>query len=256
MKNIVRQFAVILSVVGTLVINTLANALPLNGQNTGQISDQFKVYFVPAGYVFSIWGLIYVGLIAYTIFQALPSQRENPRLQATGWWVVLSGIANSIWIFLWHYNQFPLTVIAMLVLLISLLVVYSKLGVNRSKVSTGEKWTVHLPFSIYLGWITVATIANISDVLYFIKWSGFGLSPELWMNIILGAVVLIGTLMNFLRRDITYAAVLLWALYGIIVKQAGTSVVTPTWIAFGLVAFTLVLSLVTRKPDQSKLAKT
>ena len=255
MKNTLRQIAVVISVVLTLVVNTLANTLPLNGQNTGQISDQFKVYFVPAGYVFSIWGLIYVGLIAYTIFQALPSQRENPRLQATGWWIVLGGIANSIWIFLWHYNQFPLTVVAMLVLLVSLLVVYVKLGVNRSKISTAEKLAVHLPFSIYLGWITVATIANISDVLYFIKWNGFGLTPELWMSIILGAVVLIAALMNFLRRDIAYAAVLLWALYGITVRKAGTPVVTPTWIAFGLVALTLVIALVIRKPVQSELAK-
>ena len=239
--------------VGTLIINTLANALPLNGQNTGQISDQFKVYFVPAGYVFSIWGLIYVGLIAYAIFQALPSQRENPRLQATGWWIVLSGIANSIWIFLWHYNQFPLTALAMLVMLVSLLVVYVKLGVNRSKVSTVEKLAVHLPFSIYLGWITIATIANISDVLYFVKWNGFGLSPELWMSIILGAVVLIAALMNFLRRDIAYAAVLLWALYGITVKQADTPVVTPTWIALALVALTLVAGLVLRAANKPKL---
>ena len=255
MKNILRQIAVIISIVLTLVVNTLANALPINGQNTGQISDQFKVYFVPAGYVFSIWGLIYIGLIAYAIFQALPSQRENPRLQAIGWWVVLGSIANSIWIFLWHYNQFPVTVLAMLVLLVSLLVTYVKLGVNRSKVASAEKLAVHLPFSIYLGWITVATVANISDVLYFVNWNRFGLSPELWMSIILAAVVLIATLMNFLRRDIGYAAVLLWALFGITVKQAGTAVVTPTWIAFALVALTLLAALGLRASNNSKMAK-
>src|SRR5512143_76218 len=114
MKDTLRQITVVLTVLVTLVVNTLANALPLNGQNTGQISDRFQVYFVPAGYVFSIWGLIYIGLIAYAIYQALPSQRENPRLQATGWWIVLGGLANSAWIFLWHYNQFPLTLVAML----------------------------------------------------------------------------------------------------------------------------------------------
>src|SRR5271157_3029988 len=101
MKDITRQISVVLSVVVTLVVNILADALPINGQNTGQISDRFKVYFVPAGYVFSIWGLIYIGLIVYDIYQALPSQRENPRLQATGWWIVLGGLANSAWIFLW-----------------------------------------------------------------------------------------------------------------------------------------------------------
>jgi benzodiazapine receptor len=255
MKNIVRQIAVIVSVVVTLVVNALANALPLNGQNTGQISDQFKVYFVPAGYVFAIWGVIYVGLIAYAIFQALPSQRENPRLQATGWWIVLSGIANSIWIFLWHFNQFPLTVVAMLVLLVSIRTTYMKLGVNRTQVSTGEKWAVHLPFSIYLGWITVATVANISDALYYVNWNRFGLSPELWMSFTLGVVVLIAALMNVLRRDIAYAAVLLWALFGITVRQAGTLVVTPTWIAFVLVGLTLVIAPGLPTSNRSKLTK-
>ena len=100
MKDKQRQLAVILSILATIVVNGLANALPINGQNTGEISDRFQVYFVPAGYVFSIWGLISLGLIAYAIYQALPSQRENPRLRAIGWLVVLSGVANSVWIFL------------------------------------------------------------------------------------------------------------------------------------------------------------
>ena len=113
MKDITRQILVVLSVIITIVMNFLANALPLNGLNTGEISDRFKVYFVPAGYVFSIWGLIYIGLIAYAIFQALPSQRENPRLRKTGYLAAASGLANIAWLFLWHYEQFPLTQVAM-----------------------------------------------------------------------------------------------------------------------------------------------
>jgi len=88
-RNVLRQLAVLLSTVFALAVNAAANALPLNGRNTAEISDSFNVLFVPAGYVFSIWGLIYVGLVAYTIYQALPSQRENPRLQRTGWLVTL-----------------------------------------------------------------------------------------------------------------------------------------------------------------------
>ncbi len=249
MKNILRQISVIVTVLITLIVNGLANALPLNGQNTGEISDRFHVYFVPAGYVFAIWGVIYLGLIAYTIYQALPSQRQNPRLQATGWWVALGGIANSAWIFLWHYNQFPLTLVAMLVLLATLIVTYLRLGIGQIAVPAGEKWAVHLPFSIYLGWITVATIANISDVLDFIKWDRFGIAPEIWMSIVLAAVLVIAALMNFTRRDVAYAAVLLWALAGIAVKQAALpAVVIPTWITFGLVALTLVVALFWRKP--------
>src|SRR5512141_3414830 len=114
MKDTLRHIAVCITILATLIVNTLANALPLNGLNTGQISDRFQVYFVPAGYVFSIWGLIYLGLIAFAVFQALPAQRRNPRLRATGWWISLGGLAISTWIFLWHYQRFPLTLIAML----------------------------------------------------------------------------------------------------------------------------------------------
>src|SRR4030065_2293902 len=197
MKDILRQISVILTIAATIVVNTLANALPINGQNTGEISDRFQVYFVRAGYVFSIWGLISLGLIAFAIFQALPSQRENPRLRSTGWWIVLGGLANITWIFLWHYEQFPLTLIAMLVLLGTLIITYLRLGIGRSKVSTAETWTVRVPISIYLGWITVATVANVTSLLNYLNWDGFGISDEIWMAIMLAAVLLIALLMNF-----------------------------------------------------------
>jgi hypothetical protein len=254
MKDTLRQISVIVSVLATLIVNFLANALPINGQTTGQVSDRFNVYFVPAGYVFSIWGLIYIGLIAYTIFQALPAQRANPRLRAIGWWVVLSGVANSVWIFLWHYNLFPLTLIAMLVLLATLIVTYLRLGIGRTAVSSGERWAVQLPFSIYLGWITVATVANATSLLDYLKWDRFGLAPELWMGIMLAAVLVIAVLMNFTRRDVAYAAVILWALAGISVKHAAVAAVAvPTWITFGLVALTLVAALFIQKPGQTRM---
>jgi len=241
--------AVVLTLVATLVVNVLANSLPLNGLTTGEISDSFQVYFVPAGYVFSIWGVIYIGLIAYAIFQALPSQRENPRLRATGWWIALGGLANSAWIFLWHYQQFPLTVIAMLLLLATLIITYLRLGTGHTKVSTTETWAVRVPFSIYLGWITVATVANITDLLYYWNWNGFGIAPEVWMGIMLAAVLVIATLMAFTRRDVAYALVLLWALAGIGVKHAAVAAVAiPTWITFALVALTLAAALFLRRP--------
>lgn len=243
MRDRVRQLFVVLTVLATIIINVLANALPINGLNTGQISDRFKVYFVPAGYVFSIWGLIYIGLVAFAVFQALPSQRHNPRLRAVGWWVALGGLANCTWIFLWHYEQFPLTIIAMLALLGTLIVTYLLLGTGRTAVSRAETWAARLPFSIYLGWITVATAANVTSLLDYLKWDGFGIAPEIWMGIVLAAVLVIAVLMNFSRRDVAYALVILWALAGISVKHAGILAVTiPTWITFGLVALTLVVA--------------
>ena len=101
-KDIVRQVVNLLATVATITINGLANALPLNGQTTGEISDRFDVYFVPAGYVFSIWGLIYLALSAFAVYQALPAQRENPHLRRIGYLFALSCVANSAWIFLWH----------------------------------------------------------------------------------------------------------------------------------------------------------
>ena len=251
MKDILRQISVVITILATIVINGLANALPLNGLQTGEISDRFQVYFVPAGYVFSIWGLIYLGLIVYAVFQALPSQRENPRLRSTGWWVSLSGLANIAWIFLWHYEQFPLTLLAMLLLLATLIVTYLRLGTRRTSAPIAERLAVRLPFSIYLGWITVATVANVTSLLDYLKWDGFGLSPELWMGIILAAVTVIAVLMNFTRRDLAYALVLLWALAGIAVKHAGVaSVVMPTWFTFTVVALTLPAAFLICRPGK------
>ncbi|MHB8132643.1 MAG: TspO/MBR family protein [Anaerolineaceae bacterium] len=252
MKDRQRQAAVILSILITLLVNGLANALPINGQNTGEISDRFQVYFVPAGYVFSIWGLIYLGLIAYAIYQALPSQRENHRLRAIGWPVVLTGIANSVWIFFWHYELFLLSIIAMLTLLISLIVIYIRLGIGRMITSRSETWFVQVPFSIYLGWITVATVANATSLLDYLKWDRFGLAPELWMGIILVVVVLIDVIMNFSRYDVAFTLVILWALAGIGIKHAAVvAVAVPTWVAFAVAALTLGAALLMTKPEKN-----
>ena len=256
MKDILRQISVIVSILATIVVNGLANALPINGLNTGEISDRFKVYFVPAGYVFSIWGLIYLGLAVYAIFQALPGQRENPRLRSTGWWIVLGGLANIAWILLWHYEVFPLTILAMLVLLASLIVVYLRLGTGQTKVFKAETWLVRVPFSIYLGWITVATVANMTSLLDYLKWDGFGIAPETWMVIILAAVLAISALMSYTRRDIAYTLVILWALAGIGLKHAAiTAVATPTWITFGLVALALILTYLLRPKSRKSKGK-
>ena len=248
MKNIVRQIAVVFSTVLTLTVNGLANGLPLNGLNTGEISDRFQSYFVPAGYVFSIWGLIYIGLLAFTIYQALPSQRENPGLVRVGWAVVIANLANAIWIFFWHYLLFPLSLLAMITLLTTLLFVYLGLGIGKSTFSTAERWLVQLPFSIYLGWITVATIANVSDVLDYIRWSQFGISDETWMVIILVVVAAIAWAMSLSRRDAAYLGVLLWALAGIGNKFPQNGIVTiSVWVTFGLVASAFVWTFIPKK---------
>jgi hypothetical protein len=241
MKNTLRQISVVVVILATIVINVLADALPINGLNTGRISDTFHVYFVPAGYVFAIWGLIYIGMLAYAVFQALPSKKENPRLQATGWWVILGGFANSAWIFLWHYQLFVGTLAAILILLASLIAVYLRLGFGEVKVAKSETWAVRIPISIYLGWITVATIANVTDVLDYLKWNGFGISPQTWFQVTLAAVLVISTLMSLTRRDVAYILVILWALTGIAAKFSAEPLI---WISSLVTAFLVGIGLV------------
>ena len=247
-KDTVRQVLILLSVMATIFVNGLASSLPLNGKTTGEISDSFDVFFVPAGYVFSIWGLIYVGLIAYAVYQLLPAQADNPALRSIGPIFILSCLANIAWIFLWHYEVFSLTVVAMLTLLACLIVIYLRLDIGRAQVSSGMRWFVHLPFSIYLGWITVATIANVTTLLAYWDWSGWGISPEAWAVIMLTIATAVGGLVSFTRSDIAYAAVLIWAFAGIGVKQSDTSVVAAAaWVATVITAILLIIGVYRRR---------
>lgn len=243
-KDTIRQVVNLLSVLVALTVNILASTLPLNGQNTGEISDRFEVYFVPAGYVFSIWGLIYIGWIAFTIFQLLPAQKGNPRLRRLGYLFALSNLANAAWLFCWHYNLFGLSVIVMLALLGLLIASYLRLNVNRVEVPRTEYWSVDVLFSIYLGWITVATVANITDWLYFIGWDGFGISAQVWAVIMLAVASLLGLLMALRRSDAAYLSVLVWAFIGIAVKQAAAPLVAVSaWLAAALMLALLLFSL-------------
>jgi len=251
-KDTVRQILVLIAVIAVIAVNFLAVSLPLNDLDTGEISDRFEVYFVPAGYVFSIWSLIYLGLIAYGIFQILPAQKENPRLRSIGYLFVLSSLANITWLFLWHYEVFLFTPVAMLILLISLIAIFLRLDVGRAEVSTAEKWSVHIPFSIYLGWISVATIANITQWLYYLGWNGWGIPPEVWAVIMLAAGVVISTLMSLTRGDVAYSLVLVWAYIGIAVKQAGTPLVAySALIGVGLILVMLVVGVLRKRQSQN-----
>jgi hypothetical protein len=244
-RDIFRQISVVVALIVMIAVNVLSNALPFNGLTAGEISDSFDVYFVPAGYVFSIWSLIYLGLIAYAVFQLLPAQRENPRLRRTGWWFVLSSAANSIWLALWHYGYFALSVVAMLILLSSLIVIYVRLGVGNQTVSSSERWLVHLPFSVYLGWITVATIANITAFLDYVSWNGFGIAPEIWAIIMLVVAIFVAGLVAYYRQDIAYLLVLIWAFIGIGVEQADTPLVAnAAYLAASIVAIFVILVIV------------
>jgi hypothetical protein len=238
--DVLRQVVNVVGVIVTLIVNGLANALPLNGRTTASISDQFPVLFVPAGYVFAIWGVIYLGLIAFAVYQALPSQRTNPTLRRIGWLFAASCVANSLWIFLWHWELFPLTLLVMGALLLLLIAIYRGLDRDRAQATLAARWAVYVPFSLYLGWITVATIANATDLLSYLGWTGWPLNGEIWTVLLLLIATGIAGAVSLPRRDAAYLAVLVWAFVGIGVKQADTPLVATT---AGLMAVVVALIL-------------
>ena len=242
----------ILTFLVTLAVNFLATSLPLNNLTTKEISDSFNIYFVPAGYVFSIWGLIYLGLISFIIFQSLPKNRENEHISQIGIWFAVSNLANALWLISFHYQQFALALGFMLVLIISLIAIFLRLDIGRVKVSASENWQVNVPFSLYLGWVTVATIANATQLLYYLKWDGLGIAPEIWLVIMLAAAVFISGLMSLTRRNIPFALVLVWAFTGIAAKFPNMPLVNiSSWAAAGAVILILVFALLS-KPSAKK----
>lgn len=214
-----RRYINALMTLAVIVVNGLANALPINGQQTGEISDRFQTFFTPAGYVFSIWGLIYVGLLGFTVYQLLPAQRDNELLDRISLPFQLSCIANIAWILFWHYEFFGTTLFIMLTLLASLIWLTRLLFAHGSARDAQERWLLRVPFSIYVGWITVATLANLTAVLEDKGLRPFDLGARDWAvaMVILGGVIALAV--GQVRRDLAYLAVILWAVTGIGVKQ-------------------------------------
>jgi hypothetical protein len=233
-----------------VVVNALAAALPINGMDPGQISDSYPNLFAPTGFTFSIWGVIYIMLALFVIYQwgAFKGKSEVnlDEVKKIGWLFAISSLINTAWIFSWHYQIIPLSWILMLGILISLIIINNRL--SESKMSGAEKLFVRLPFSIYFGWITVATIANTVTMLVSFGWNGFGVSESIWMIIALVAGVVIGVSRMLKNKDIAYGLVIVWAYFGILMKHIGTggySVMYPAVIIAVVVAMLLlVMSLV------------
>ncbi len=209
----------ILSFILTIVMNSLANILPLNGKTTAELSDSFPNLFVPAGYVFSIWGLIYILLAIFTIFQAVPKYSDEYIIKRVSILFIISNLANSAWIIFWHYERLFESLIVMLILLASLILIYIRLEIGLDTVSRKLKITSQIPFSVYLGWITVATVANITALLVSINWDGLGINEVTWTALVITVATIIALILTFTRGDYAYALVPVWAFIGIAVKQ-------------------------------------
>ncbi len=228
-KKTLLQIGNIVGIILTILINALANALPLNGVNTGQISDSLPNYFVPAAITFSIWGVIYFLISAFGIYQAKDlfkkEKEELPFIDKIGFFFILASVANIAWIFFWHYSAglivslIILSLVAMLVLFVALLLSYLRLEIGKTEVTRNVKLLVHAPISVYLGWITVATIANVTAVLVALGWTSFGTTAAIWTDLVIIVGTLITVLMLLTRKDIAYSLVIVWAYAGILIKR-------------------------------------
>lgn len=203
-----------------LVMNYLANALPIAGRTPKEVSDMFPTLFTPAGFTFAIWGVIYLLLIGFVVYQARFWNKETPAFfQKIGWLFVISCAANAAWLPVFQNLQIGWAMGIMLVLLGSLLVIYLRLNVGKAAAFPAERWLVHLPFSVYLGWITVASIANASILLTHLGWNGEPGGPQVWTVVMIVAATFLGVWTLFSRRDFGYALVIVWALFGIYSKR-------------------------------------
>lgn len=203
----------------TLIFNGLAATGALNGIPTGDISDKYSVLFTPAGYVFSIWSLIYLALTAFSVFQILPKQRESADLDPIRILFIISSLLNSLWILAWQYEYLLVSLLIMIGLLITLIKIDSRQTTALKEIKKSHQWLVRAPFSLYLGWISVATIANVSVVLFDLGWNGWGLSDVFWTVLMMSVAVLLSTVKIIKQKDLIFAGVVIWALIGIAVKN-------------------------------------
>ncbi|MED4633477.1 tryptophan-rich sensory protein [Peribacillus frigoritolerans] len=219
-----------------VTMNFLANFLPLNGQTSGEISDKLHVVFTPAGYVFSIWGLIYFLLAIWVFRQFLSKHQNSPAYKASFPWFALSCVLNGAWLLAWHYEHFLLSVFIIIALLVTLMVIYT----NIKKV--GHTTFDLFPFSVYTGWVSVATIADISHYLTYIRWDGFGVSESTWTIVLLIAATILAFVFAGKNRDWCYPLVFVWAFIGIGIRNSSAYPVI-TDISYILATITFIISI-------------
>ncbi len=222
-----------------LVLNVLSNALPINGQTMPEISAKYPSLFTPAGFTFSIWGVIYLALLLFVIYQALPSQRGNETIARISRLFQVNCVANASWIVAWHYDLLNISLLIMLVLLVTLILIYRTLLGAIEYASVKQRLFLRLPFSLYMGWITLATIANISIVQTGNGWDNIGLTAVSWTLLKLALVGTIGATMLLRFGDAVFVLVVAWAAYGISVMQSATPAVSGAATTLSLLALML-----------------
>ncbi|MCW4035115.1 MAG: tryptophan-rich sensory protein [Candidatus Bathyarchaeota archaeon] len=232
----------------TIIVNSLAGSTTLiGGVTSADISDMYLTKVTPAGFTFAIWGIIYVLLAVFVIYQFLPNKNKS-FIRTIGWMFALSSALNIFWLFLWHYNLVTYSLLLMFGLLATLIGIYRKLDIGKAEVSLTERLCVHLPFSVYLGWISIATIANVSVALTAVSWDGFGLQEQTWAVLIIAVALVLTLTMLLLRKDFAFSLVVIWALVGIMSKQSEyEEIVLASQFAIAVIIFAIVAVLLLSK---------
>ncbi|MBR8831136.1 MAG: hypothetical protein N5P05_003843 [Chroococcopsis gigantea SAG 12.99] len=248
-KHSLRQWVNLSAIILAFITNIVSNLVPIGGMNVGQIANKYfnDVLVLPANFAFSIWGLIYIGLIGFGFYAASKRNKYHPRLEKIGYWLALASVAQIFWIILFQYQAFTTSVIAMLVILISLIILYRKLHINLVSTAGREKWFIDYPISLYLGWISVATIVNIASALRAFNWDGWGISNLVWAVTILLVATALGIYFALKRNDRVYPGVLVWAFLAIAIKH----IYTP-FFATVTIVLAIVLALFMIVPQFSK----
>jgi len=214
------KIAVILSYFLMIVVNALANILPINNLTTGEVSEIYPNLFAPAPLTFSIWGIIYLLLGIYTVNQLVSKKINQKLFTPVNRLFIATSLINSAWIFAWHYRLMGLTVILMLLLLFFLIKITDT--INKEKLELSDRLLYKVPFGVYFGWITVATIANITAFLVSLGWGGFGLPDTFWMIVVLLVGFAISVWRMHKDRSVAYGLVPVWAYFGIWFKHTST----------------------------------
>lgn len=236
-----------------ITMNALANGLPLNGNTTGEISAMYPNLFVPAGFTFSIWAVIYLLLLGYVIYSSSVLWKRNdadalmPVVKTIAPYFILTCALNGVWIIIWHLLLIELSLGFMLWLLATLILIYKKLQPYRSQLKGVNSLLLYVPFIVYLGWISVATIANTTALLVHYNWDGFGIDEVMWSCIMITIAAMLGAFFSIFRRDFFYTLVVAWALYGISVSQKSyNEIVTIAYGGIGLCLMMIVIGLIRR----------
>jgi translocator protein len=223
----------------TLVVNVLANALPINDLTTGEVADLYPSLFTPAGVTFSIWSVIYLSLMVFLVFAW--SSRHDKMINQILPYFILSNLLNAAWIVAWHYLLPFLSVLIMLGLLTTLIVAF--LEITSIKINSRRKWMVSLPFTLYLSWICVATIANIAAYLSSTGWNALNDQPVFWTVVMLCLATALATWIVVKYRTPVTPLVVLWTMAGIFLRWQDSDYTAITWSVLVLAGILIIVTL-------------